>query len=250
MIRDTASRIIEALADAAVHRRAVDVRLGLRYVGVQLDDESCGVAYRFTESERCNEISFPGDDLIAGREAGELLSWLHSENLLMRSVGLAAANALTGSPEGEVMRGDIRSIIEFGADEQVAMVGYFEPLVEEIRKQCALDIYEIDTSLARGLKESSAAPEGLGRCDVALLTSTAIVNGTIDRLIQAAKGCREVVILGPSTPLIPEAFAGTSVTLLSGVVVVSGEILKCISEGGGMQRFKPYVRKVNCRLKT
>jgi hypothetical protein len=45
---------------------------------------------------------------------------------------------------------------------------------------------------------------------------------------------------------VPEAFAGTPVDLLSGVIVERPEeILRTVSEGGGMRQFKGHVRKVN-----
>jgi len=38
------------------------------------------------------------------------------------------------------------------------------------------------------------------------------------------------------------------VTLLSGVVVQKPkEVLRVVSEGGGMQQFKPHIRKVSLR---
>ncbi|NQT35416.1 DUF364 domain-containing protein [bacterium] len=246
--------IEETLACFAVDRRVVDVRLGLKAVGVKLDDGTCGVAYRFTKDASCDDISRLGHESLAGRKASELLTWLRTENSLQRSVGLAVANALISpdllkaSANVKIVNGDVLSAIEIPTSERIAMIGYFEPMVDKIRKRCALEIYEFNTSMAPELRESSAAPEGLKRCDIALITSTTIVNGTIDRLLEAATDCREVVMLGPSTPLVPEAFAGTPVTLLSGVVVVDNEILRVVSEGGGMRRFKPYVRKVNIRL--
>ena len=87
-------------------------------------------------------------------------------------------------------------------------------------------------------------------CQVALITATSIINGTIDDLLTAAKNCREVVILGASTPLLPEIFQDTPVTCLSGVAVNDPEaVLKVVSCGGGMRSFKPHARKVNLKLK-
>jgi hypothetical protein len=55
--------------------------------------------------------------------------------------------------------------------------------------------------------------------------------------------------LGPSTPLCPGVFAGTPVTLLSGVVVCSpDELMWIVSEGGGMQCPGRSVHKVTIRL--
>ena len=58
-------------------------------------------------------------------------------------------------------------------------------------------------------------------------------------------------MLGASTPLMPEVFAGTNVTLLSGVVVSDpGAVLRVVSEGGGMRLFGPHIRKVSLRTPT
>jgi uncharacterized protein len=56
-----------------------------------------------------------------------------------------------------------------------------------------------------------------------LITSTSIVNHTVDALLQAARGCREVALLGASTPLTAETFGAVRVTMLSGVVVEGSE---------------------------
>ena len=96
----------------------------------------------------------------------------------------------------------------------------------------------------------SEAYKQLPSCQVVLITSTSIVNHTIDGILDAAHLCREVVLLGASTPMFPEAFAGTPVTLLSGVVVTRPqEIMDIVGTGGGVRRFKNHIRKVNLHLK-
>ncbi len=242
------NRIMEALTNVAAGVKVVDVRLGLRYVGVQLSGGNCGVAYRFPGNAPCDDISFLQDNGITGRSAEELLSWLGSENLLQRSIGLATANALITSRDMAVIKGDILSNLELRSDDRIVIVGYFEPLVRQLSDRFVLKIYEINASPASDVQDSTLAPEGLQRCDVALITGTAIINDTIDELLQASAECREVVILGPSTPLLLQAFTDTPVTMLSGVIVIDDEILRVVSEGGGMQQFKRFVRKVNCRL--
>jgi hypothetical protein len=42
----------------------------------------------------------------------------------------------------------------------------------------------------------------LPRCQVALLTSTSIINHTLENLLNAAHSCRDVTLLGASTPLV------------------------------------------------
>jgi hypothetical protein len=71
----------------------------------------------------------------------------------------------------------------------------------------------------------------------------------MDEFLHAAAGCREVVVLGATTPLLPAAFKHTPVTCLSGVVVTSpAEVLRVVSSAGGMRQFKGYVQKVNLPL--
>ncbi len=77
---------------------------------------------------------------------------------------------------------------------------------------------------------------------------SAILTSTLDALIDAARDCREVAIIGASTPLLAEAFQRTPVTLLSGVVADDPEVLQVVSEGGGMREFKKHVRKVSLAL--
>ncbi len=242
------NRIIGALTKVAADDKVVDVRLGLRYVGVQLSGGSCGVAYRIPGITPCDDISFLDDSGITGRSADELLSWLGSENLLQRSIGLATANALITSGDISVVNGDILSNLESRSDDRIAIIGNFEPLVRQLDGRFDLKVYEINAPPASAVLDSTLAPEGLRRCDVALITGTAIINDTVDELLQAAVECREVVILGPSTPLLPQVFINTPVTMLSGVIAIDDEILRVVSEGGGMQQFKRFVRKVNCRL--
>ena len=85
---------------------------------------------------------------------------------------------------------------------------------------------------------------------MALITSTTIINDTVDELLEAARDCRELVLLGPSTPLIAEAFEGTAVTWLSGITVDDADgLLRVVSEGGGTRFFRPFVTKWNIPLR-
>ena len=105
--------------------------------------------------------------------------------------------------------------------------------------------------MTSGLLPEGRATELLPECSVALITATTIINGTIDELLAVSQGCREVVLLGPSTPLVPEIFDASSgrVTLLAGVVVTNAEeLLRTVTRDGGTRDFKNSVSKVNVRV--
>jgi uncharacterized protein (DUF4213/DUF364 family) len=71
----------------------------------------------------------------------------------------------------------------------------------------------------------------------------------MESLLEASHNCREIVLLGASTLLLPEIFKPLGAALLSGVIVTDPPgILQIISEGGGMRFFKPYIKKVNIKV--
>jgi uncharacterized protein (DUF4213/DUF364 family) len=71
----------------------------------------------------------------------------------------------------------------------------------------------------------------------------------LDGLLDAAAGCREVALVGASTPLVPAVFGHGGVTSLSGMIVTDASgILQIVSKGGGMGDFGRRVRKVNIMI--
>ena len=240
-------RLQETARSQATGRVVTDVRMGLCYTGAQLDDGSTGVALTFRNDlpKGCSCRGAP----MAGQPADELLAGLTSDDLIARTVALAVANAVLNRPHAQHVAGDTLEMLQPSADDVVGMVGYFGPLVPKIRKQVrSLSIFEKVTAKSQDLLPEEQAPEILPRCSVAILTSTALLNGSIEKLIDAGAQCREIVLLGASTPLAPDAFVGTPVTCLSGVIVTDAEkILGVVSEAGGMQAFRGAIRKVNVR---
>ena len=128
-------------------------------------------------------------------------------------------------------------------EDRVLLVDDEEDFVRALAKRLRARGLEVETA---GTGEE--ALEQLPSCDVAVITSTALVLGDMDSLLEAAAGCREIALVGASTPLVAPVFAAHGVTLLSGVTVRDPErILQIVSEGGGMGLFGKAVRKVNIR---
>lgn len=226
---------------------AADVRIGLGYTAVMLDNGSAGVAYTFRKETADGCTTFHGKRPLAGRPAGELLAHLKSSDLVEAAVGLATANALANVGQDGAVQGDLLEAIELGPGDSVGMVGFFAPLIGPIKKRAkSLKIFERNQMVHKDVLPQESMEEMLPRCSVAIITSTAILNHTIERILELAASCREVVMLGASTPLLGELLQTTPVTCLSGVVVRRPEqILQIVSEGGGMRMFGDSVRKLN-----
>jgi len=228
-----------------------DVRIGLGYTAVLLENGQTGVAYTFHENIKKGCTVFKGLQPLAGREASNLLALLDSTDKIEMAVALATANALANTMRDGFLEGDSIEYLHIAPEDRVGMVGYFAPMIPRLKeKTSSLMIFEQIKQRRGDLLPEEEAYRFLPQCQVAMITSTSILNHTIEGLLDAARSCREVILLGASTPLLPEAFSGTPVTLLSGVVVTRPEeVLRIVSEGGGMRLFKKNIKKVNLSIK-
>jgi len=240
-------RIRDHLLPMAEKMMVRDVRIGLGYTAVQLENGQTGVALTFREDLKRGCNVFQGLFPLAGRAASDMINLLDSEKKIEMAVGLATANALANKMGQGYKIGDTLEYLHISPEDRVGMVGFFAPMLPRLKKRASdLLIFEKVKKKEGDLLPEEDAYRLLPECHVAVITSTAIVNHTLDRLLEAARSCREVVLLGASTPLLPQCFRETPVTFLSGVIVTKPEeILRIVSEGQGMRFFKENVKKVN-----
>ena len=248
---NTCRRIVECIEPRCRDLEVQDVRVGLGYSAVQLDDGRTGVAFTLGKDAGCCSV-FPGSLPLAGRPAGELLRFLESSILLEIVVGLATANAVANVKNARTTSGDVLEVLEVHPGDKVAMIGAFHTLIPTIEERGAkLHVFDEHEDSAAGVKPAHRAYDVLPACDIALITSTTLINGTIDGLLESAANCREVVLLGSSTPLLPEAFHGTPVTMLSGITIDGAAgIMRVVSEGRGTRFFKPFASKWNLPVRS
>ncbi len=239
---DISQNLIRIGRQSSNGRTIKELRFGLGYSCVELDNGQMGIAWTPTnDSGSCTHVEKAGG--IAGSHAEEILSWLEVEQPLKRTAGLAVFNALNADKPFTGNDAEAISLLNIQQNEHVVMVGYFAPVVPTIKATgCRFEVVELNPE-----KPDVITPEqgetALAQCDVAIITSTSIINGTCNQLLQALKRNRAAAMLGPSTPMCPEAFAGTRITQLSGSYVVNGDKIKqIISEGGGTRLLKKHLR--------
>ena len=236
-------KIIEHLEPVSAGISVADVRIGLGYTSVRLDNGNIGLAWTaHKDSGSCTHLNKAGT--LAGMKAAELLGMLASEgSALARSLGLATANALVaGLPLPQLSREDTLDIIDIQAKDKVVMVGFFGPLIPKIKQTgCKFDIFELKTDRP-GTISPDEGKELLAECSVAIITATSIVTGTFDGLMAGLGNPRAVIMLGPSSIMYPPLFAGTPVTHIAGSRVRdAAAVERIISEGGGTMILKKYI---------
>ena len=236
-------KLINYLLPFADKANIADVRIGLGYTTVRLDDGNIGLSWTAKRTTGgCTHETKAGT--LGGRPAVELLMMLANiTNPLARSIGLATANALIAAlPRQQSSREDVLSIVNITLADHVAMVGYFGPLVPVLKQTgCKLEIIELESD-HQGTLTPEEGRASLANCSVAILTATSIVTGTYDELLSDLGNPRAVVVLGPSSPLCSHVFAGTPVTHIAGARIRdAAAVEKIVSEGGGTQILKQYV---------
>lgn len=229
-----------------MNEKLVEVRIGLGYTYVELFDGTAGVAWtpHQTQASSCTHLRRAGS--LHEADEQEALELLKGESNLERAVGLATFNAVNSRVEYEINDNEAISRLDITSTDHVVMVGHFAPVVPRIQKTgCRLDVLDLNPEKP-GIIDLRTGPEILAQCDVAIITSTSIINNTVDDLLNNLKKNRAAVMLGPSTPICPEPFKNTRISQLSGSRVENREQVKpIISQGGGTMLMKRHLKFVN-----
>ncbi|MDY0096153.1 MAG: DUF364 domain-containing protein [Candidatus Vecturithrix sp.] len=248
---------IDALVDAALsdhkQKRVVDMRIGLGYTAVKLDSGECGVACTLRhrlDDDTCSLL--PQAGTMTGLKAAEAIPLLRSQNMLEAAVGLATINAVAAPVRGNMTDASLSELLGITSEDRVGMVGYIGPIVKELQR-CAREVIVFDEAkpLMTGITATDQETQILPGCDVVILSATSLLNKTFDSLIDMTLKAREICVMGPSTPLLPEVFRPRRVTLLAGRHILDADkILQIVSEAGGTKRFEKVTQKVYLALKA
>jgi len=249
--------IIEELIEYALawnsQERVADIRAGLGYTAVKLESGKAGVACMLRHRLGKGTCSLlPQAGTLAGIGVGQAISLFHSHNVVEASIGLATLNALidwTGDVNSS--NDDLVELLHIDSNDQVGMVGHIAPVVNAIRQHTNTCVIFDEGKLGQeGITDTAQESAILSQCDVVILSATSLLNHTFDGLLIQASGAREICVMGPSTPLLPEVFRARGVTLLAGRQITdANQILRIVSEAGGTKRFGTVSKKVNIVLK-
>ena len=226
------------------------VSLGLGYTAVATGNGGLGISYTWIEDGHC---CISGCDYVdfEGRPAIELLAWIRDPVPLRRAMALALINALNMDRAGRLPedRSNTRIFedLAIGPGANVGMVGYFAPMQKRFDESgCTLMV--LDAGKRMGDRETFYARLG-DWADVLVLTATSILNDSTEEILACCRPEVRTVVLGPSTPMVPEAFAHLSVHLLAGSVPTDREmVLRRIRHGCGTPMIQRHCRKVCVRL--
>jgi uncharacterized protein len=191
---------------------------------LELEDGSLGLSYVLlddTLTRLCTELDSLG---LSGADPMAVARRYASDGGLWRTIGFAAANALTRClfdragfrPDDST---DSIGQMHPGPDDHIGMIGLFTPLIERILTTGArLTVVELKVELV-GHRDGYCVtldPGQLSDCTKVISTSTLLLNDTLDRIVASCPRARWFAMVGPSAGCLPDALFARGVTLVGG----------------------------------
>jgi hypothetical protein len=210
------------------------------FCALELDDGSLGLSYVLLDdtlawlTREAGHLGLAGSDAlaVAHRYASDAGPW--------KTVGFAAANALTRClfdraafrPDDST---DSIGQLNPGPGDHVGMIGLFTPLVGRILATGArLTVLELKADLA-GDREGyrvTLDPGALSNCTKVISTSTLLLNDTLDRVVSCCTSARAFAMIGPSAGCLPDGLFARGVTHVGGSWVRDRDAFTAALEAG------------------
>ncbi len=168
---------------------------------------------------------------LIGKSAQELAGWIESDNLLEASVGIAAFNSLIEVDQNRLRHNvNASEVIEQKSrDKNLVIVGHF-PFAPRM-KSIARNLWIVEKKPYGDDFPEDAAQELIPQADVVAITGTAFINHTIEGLLSLCRPDATVLILGPSTPMVPLLF-DYGINYLSGSLVLNeADTVRTVQQG-------------------
>lgn len=241
--------------DGLVVERAV---VGLFFSGVKLSNGAGGICFTpvkdIPESVCCptSAAALPQAGRLKGRPVDAYLAEMDEGRPLKRALGIAVINALsttcwrTHPPRAYTIEHakDPLDDVSIPDDAYVVVVGALVPYLRMLKgRGRPFAILEKDV---RTLKEDELpyyvapdqAAEAIAAADTLIVTGTTLINGTLEGILASAKPGAEIVVVGPSVSMLPEAFFRRGVTAIGGLACTDADtLLDTLSEGGSGYHF-------------
>ncbi len=242
MVEDT---LFQEFKDKAVKEVIELVYIGVGYTALLLESGSIGIAYSYFDSKKgCSLLDMEVD---YEKKTGEkLLEKIYSNIPFERTVALALINALNNefALKLEVDRDNSKlfELLDIYSSKKIAMVGFFAPIVNKISASNS-EIKIIDES--REIEDKDFF-NYLNIADSLILTSTSILNGSFNSIIEKVKDSKvKVILIGPSTPMVKKLIDNYGISMLAGSAPREGEgVLKAVRHGKGTPIIGKYCKKV------
>lgn len=240
------------------NRKIRDVVIGISLIGVELDNGNVGVSYVLREDLKagCSIFSYVLD--VIGMDAAQVAQWVISgSDELQKGIGMAVLGAASRAQQLEDCETPDKPFgVSVRETDTIGMIGFISPVAKVLGpKAKQLYIFDKGISQCGGAQEvvtpMEEQPRLLPTCDIVVLSGTTMINGSIDGLLEMCKNSREIIMIGASTPMFPQAYLDTKITVLAGSWWKDDhkeEIFKRISLACGISELREYSIKKTVKV--
>lgn len=253
VLKETVAELEERLGGQLDWLAIADVVVGVFFTGVVLETGHAGVAAtpvrEIPEAVCCPRslARMPEAGSLSGMPVKEILSFAFDQSVLKRAIGVATLNALSHYLEDEAgakgysvtLGRDALDEVPIKEGTKVVLAGAFEPYIRQLRRLgadfCVLEknpeaLREADRVRYRPPEAATAA---LAEAEVAILTGSALVNDTMDGLLESIRPPRRVVLAGPTASFFPLPLFKRGVQVVGGIRITDPALMvRILAEGG------------------
>ena len=234
------------------------VVLGIFFTGVKLSNGHGGVCYTpiksIPEAVCCPSSArvMPAPGRLHGRNAVQFAEEALSGSPLQKAVGIAAVNALSnayltqGQSRDYFVKSGVDPLDELSLPEDafVVVVGALVPCLRLLKTRgkpfCVLeqDPATLKPDEMPFFAPAERASEKVPQADVLIVTGTTLINGTLEGLLMSARRDAQIIVVGPTASMLPDAFFRRGVYAVGGIRVIDPDsLLDILAEGGSGYHF-------------
>lgn len=223
------------------------------FAAVELDDGrggapgtgAIGLSYVLLDDTLAALAGVDGSRLIGGDALALARRWRDGQGA-ERTLGFAAVNALSRwlmDRDGQRPPSATDSIggLQPAPGEHIGMVGFFPPLVRSIAEAGArLTVVELRADLAGSHPGFTVTldPAALRACSQVLMTSTVLLNDSLDGLLAQCTGAQRVAMVGPGAGCLPQPLFDRGITAVGGTWIEDGPaFVAALRRGAPWSRF-------------
>lgn len=205
----------------------------------------CGLAATLMDNHPHGHTQVRDVGRLHQKTALELAEYARSDHLLEASIGIAAINSLLEVNEQQAVEINAADIlVECGCGRNVALVGHF-PFISKVRQSVG-QLWVIEQHPTEEEYPAEAAADLIPQAEVVAITSSTLINHTMEGLLSFCRPDTTVLILGPSTPLSPVLF-DHGATIISGTLVIDeAAVHRTVGQGASFKQVEG-VRLVTLR---
>jgi uncharacterized protein (DUF4213/DUF364 family) len=195
----------------------------------------CGMAATLMSSHPHGHMQVRDAGSLHQKSARELADLALSTEMMEASIGIAAINSLLDVDESLSVEINASEVLASrGRGKNIALVGHF-PFIPQLR-QVTRHLWVIEQHPGEDEYPAEAAPELIPQADLVAITSSALINHTLDGLLSLCDSKSTVMLLGPSTPLSPVLFE-YGVDIMSGAWIVDeSAVIRTVGQGASFRQ--------------